>query len=152
LEGQSVSLSDGSTIKYSKLVVATGGIPRTLPLDGADLEGISIMRAIPDAQKIQSILSGASPDKKKTIALIGSSFISMELAIFAAKKENVQVHVIGMDKIPLSKILGDKIGNAIKKSHEKNGVVFHLEANLEKFLPSGMLSSKIGLPCFIDCL
>ncbi|KAA1078184.1 hypothetical protein PGT21_030179 [Puccinia graminis f. sp. tritici] len=144
VEGQSVSLSDGSTIKYSKLVVATGGIPRTLPLDGADLEGISIMRAIPDAQKIQSILSGASPDKKKTIALIGSSFISMELAIFAAKKENVQVHVIGMDKIPLSKILGDKIGNAIKKSHEKNGVVFHLEANLEKFLPSESNPSHVG--------
>jgi len=144
LKNQSVSLSDGPTIKYSKLVVATGGTPRTLPLDGANLEGISVLRAIPDAQKIQSLISDASPDNKKTIALIGSSFISMELAIFAAKKENVQVHVIGMDKAPLAKILGDKIGNAIKKSHEKNGVVFHLEANLEKFLPSDSNPSRVG--------
>ncbi|POW09787.1 hypothetical protein PSTT_06604 [Puccinia striiformis] len=143
--GKSVSLSDGSTIKYSKLVVATGGIPRTLPLEGSDLEGINILRTISDSQKIQSLISGASSgEKKTTIALIGSSFISMELAIFAAKKDNVIVHVISPDNIPLSKVLGDKIGNAIRKSHEKNGVIFHLEANLEKFVPSGKIQA---IPC-----
>ncbi|KAI9613743.1 hypothetical protein KEM48_003635 [Puccinia striiformis f. sp. tritici PST-130] len=125
--GKSVSLSDGSTIKYSKLVVATGGIPRTLPLDGSELEGINILRTISDSQKIQSLISGASSgEKKTTIALIGSSFISMELAIFAAKKDNVI------------------IGNAIRKSHEKNGVIFHLEANLEKFVPSESKPSHVG--------
>ncbi|KAI9604221.1 hypothetical protein H4Q26_003834 [Puccinia striiformis f. sp. tritici PST-130] len=145
IEGKSVSLSDGSTIKYSKLVVATGGIPRTLPLDGSELEGINILRTISDSQKIQSLISGASSgEKKTTIALIGSSFISMELAIFAAKKDNVIVHVISPDNIPLSKVLGDKIGNAIRKSHEKNGVIFHLEANLEKFVPSESKPSHVG--------
>ncbi|KAI7956273.1 hypothetical protein MJO29_007672 [Puccinia striiformis f. sp. tritici] len=145
IEGKSVSLSDGSTIKYSKLVVATGGIPRTLPLEGSELEGINILRTISDSQKIQSLISGASSgEKKTTIALIGSSFISMELAIFAAKKDNVIVHVISPDNIPLSKVLGDKIGNAIRKSHEKNGVIFHLEANLEKFVPSESKPSHVG--------
>lgn len=144
LEGQSVSLSDGSTIKYSKLVLATGGIPRTLPIEGANLEGISILRTVPDAQKIQSLISGGTPEKKKKIALIGSSFISMELALFASKQENVQVHVIGTDKVPLAKVLGDEIGKAIKKAHEKDGVKFHLETNLDKFLPSESDPSRVG--------
>jgi hypothetical protein len=43
-----------------------------------------------------------------------------------------------MDPIPLAKILGDKIGFAIRKNHEKSGVIFHLDAHLEKFIPSGM--------------
>ncbi|PLW49317.1 hypothetical protein PCASD_02642 [Puccinia coronata f. sp. avenae] len=144
LQSQSVSLSDGTTIEYSKLVVATGGVARRLPIAGADLEGISVMREVGDAEKIQSMMAGGSAEKKKRIALIGSSFISMELAICAAKKENVQVHVIGMDPIPLAKILGDKIGFAIRKNHEKSGVIFHLDAHLEKFIPSESHPSHVG--------
>ncbi|MBW0472609.1 hypothetical protein O181_012324 [Austropuccinia psidii MF-1] len=143
LKGRSVGLSDGSRLKYTRLIVATGSLARTLPLAGSELKGISTLRNIADTQTIASWLSGeAGP--KKTIALIGSSFICMELAAFASKKENVEVHVIGMDKVPLANILGEEIGSALKKFHEKNGVKFHLQAGIEKFVPSESDLSHVG--------
>lgn len=39
-------------IKYDHLVVATGGQPKKLPIEGADLENVCLLRTIEDAQKI----------------------------------------------------------------------------------------------------
>lgn len=62
----------------------------------------------------------------------------MELAAYAAKKENLTIHVVGMDSVPLAKILGDDIGAGLKKFHEKNGVIFHMDSGIEKYIPSSM--------------
>lgn len=40
------------TLDYDKLVLAPGGTPRRLPLEGADLENVYTLRGIADSQKI----------------------------------------------------------------------------------------------------
>ena len=37
---------------FDTLVIATGGIPRRLPIPGADLENVYTLRGLPDAKKI----------------------------------------------------------------------------------------------------
>lgn len=39
-------------IKYDHLVIATGGQPKKLPIEGADLDNVYLLRTIEDAQKI----------------------------------------------------------------------------------------------------
>ena len=49
-EGHTLSLGSGETIGWHKLMIATGGRARTLPVDGADLDGVYTLRTIEDAK------------------------------------------------------------------------------------------------------
>jgi NADPH-dependent 2,4-dienoyl-CoA reductase/sulfur reductase-like enzyme len=52
---KTVTLEDGKeTIPYDTLILASGGVPRHLPIEGADLENVYTLRKVQDAQKIDS--------------------------------------------------------------------------------------------------
>lgn len=39
-------------VKYTKLILAPGSKPKRLPIDGVDLDGVFVLRQVPDAEKI----------------------------------------------------------------------------------------------------
>jgi apoptosis-inducing factor 3 len=47
-----VTLENQEQIPYESLVLATGGEPRRLPIDGADGSNVFVLRTISDAKKI----------------------------------------------------------------------------------------------------
>jgi pyruvate/2-oxoglutarate dehydrogenase complex dihydrolipoamide dehydrogenase (E3) component len=59
------------------------------------------------------VLSGINENTR--VAIIGTSFIGMELAGSIMKKGPKSVDVIGTDPVPFEKILGADIGKAIQK-------------------------------------
>jgi len=59
------------------------------------------------------ILPGINENTR--VAIIGTSFIGMELAGSIMKKGPKSVDVIGMDPVPFEKILGAEVGKAIQK-------------------------------------
>ncbi|KAH6713036.1 hypothetical protein BKA61DRAFT_485121 [Leptodontidium sp. MPI-SDFR-AT-0119] len=137
--GKKVSTKSGSSYSYSKLVLATGGTPRSLPLPGfKDLSNIFLLRTIPHVKAINSAIGG----KNKKIVIIGSSFIGMEVANAVAKDNDVTV--VGMEKAPLERIMGEEVGKIFQKALEKNGVKFQMSAGVEKAVPSESDSSKVG--------
>jgi NADH dehydrogenase FAD-containing subunit len=90
-----VSTKTGSSYSYAKLVLATGGTPKSLPLPGfKELDNIFLLRNIPHVKAINQAIG----DKNKKIVIIGSSFIGMEVANAIAK--NNDVTVVGMEKAP----------------------------------------------------
>ncbi|KAG0652978.1 Apoptosis-inducing factor 1 [Hyphodiscus hymeniophilus] len=134
-----VSTKGGSSYPYTKLVLATGGSPKSLPLPGfKELGNIFLLRTVPH---VKAIL-GAIGDKNKKIVIIGSSFIGMEVAN-AVSKDN-DVTVVGMEKAPLERVMGEEVGKIFQKSLEKNGVKFKMNAGVEKASPSKSDSSKVG--------
>lgn len=134
-----VTTKDGGKIPYTKLVLATGGIPRLLPLQGFKVLGnIFTLRSIHDTKKIV----GAIGDKGKKIVVIGSSFIGMEVA--AATAADNTVTVVGMEKVPLERVLGEKVGAGIQKIIEGKGVKFHMGASVDKAEPSESDPSNVG--------
>ena len=103
-----VSTKSGGSFAYSKLILATGGTPRVLPLQGFKVLGnIFTLRTAHDTKKINDAI-GESKGKK--IVVIGSSFIGMEVAN-ATSKDNT-VTLVGMEKTPLDRILGEQVGAA----------------------------------------
>ncbi|RDW81991.1 apoptosis-inducing factor [Coleophoma cylindrospora] len=134
-----VSTKSGTSYPYTKLVLATGGSPKSLPLPGfKELENIFLLRTVPH---VKSILA-AIGEKNKKIVIIGSSFIGMEVANAVAKDNDVSV--VGMEKVPLERVMGEEVGKIFQKSLEKNGVKFYMEAGVEKASPSKSDSSKVG--------
>lgn len=124
---------------YTKLVLATGGTPKSLPLPGfKELGNIFLLRNVHHVKKIVAAIG----DKNKKIVIIGSSFIGMEVANATAKDNNVTV--VGMEAAPLERIMGAEVGRIFQKTLEGNGVKFHMEAGVEKALPSKSDSSKVG--------
>jgi NADPH-dependent 2,4-dienoyl-CoA reductase/sulfur reductase-like enzyme len=138
-ESKKVSTKGGSSYPYTKLVLATGGTPRSLPLPGfKELSNIFLLRTVPH---VKAIL-GAIGDKNKKIVIIGSSFIGMEVANAVAKDNDVTV--VGMEKVPLERVMGEEVGKIFQKQLEKSGVKFYLNAGVEKASASKSDSSKVG--------
>ncbi len=127
LESKKVTFQNGEDLKYDKLLVATGGIPRKLNVPGADLKNIFYLRSFKDADEI---INAAKNSKKA--AIIGSSFIAMEAASSLMERK-IEVTVIGPDEIPFERNFGKEIGNLLKGELEKKGVSFKLKSKIKSF-------------------
>ncbi|ORY16606.1 hypothetical protein BCR34DRAFT_584269 [Clohesyomyces aquaticus] len=140
--GKKVSTKSGETYEYTKLVLASGGTPRWLPLPGlkqGELGNVFVLRSLQDAQEIVKAVG----DNGKKVVVIGSSFIGMEVGNCLAGMKN-DVSIIGMESAPMERVMGKKVGEIFQKLIEKNGVKFYMEASVEKAAPSKDDSSKVG--------
>ncbi|KAK2616200.1 Apoptosis-inducing factor 1 [Conoideocrella luteorostrata] len=136
---RSVSTKSGQNISYTKLILATGGTARTLPLSGFRVLGnIFTLRNVHDVKAIVEAIG----EKGKNIVIIGASFIGMEVANATCKDNTVTV--VDMSKVPLERVLGEKVGAGIQKSAESKGIKFHLGAGIDKAEPSTSNPSRVG--------
>ncbi|HVU15094.1 MAG TPA: FAD-dependent oxidoreductase, partial [Phototrophicaceae bacterium] len=130
-KAHTVALEGGETIRYDKLLLATGGLPRDLKrVPGGDLDGILTLRSLADADKIL-----AQAKESQRVVIIGASFIGMEAAASLGKNKNLKLNVTVVDLVdlPFQKVLGDRIGKLFMDIHAANGVTFHLGAKIEGF-------------------
>ncbi|KAK7946823.1 uncharacterized protein PG986_011144 [Apiospora aurea] len=134
-----VTTKAGGKFGYDKLVLATGGTPRNLPLQGFKVLGnIFKLRNIENAKEINTAIG----DKGRKIVVVGSSFIGMELANCVAADNTVTV--VGMENTPLERVLGKEVGAGLQKSLEGKGVKFYMGASVDKAEPSSSDPSKVG--------
>ncbi|PWN51726.1 FAD/NAD(P)-binding domain-containing protein [Violaceomyces palustris] len=133
---KSVTLQDGSKVEYDQLVLATGGSPRRLPLKGADLPNVLVLREVKDTKAINDAIGNtdAEESKRKNLVVIGSSFIGMEAAIASSKRANVTV--VGMEKVPFERVLGEEVGRGLMTAQEKNGLRFEMSASVSHLEPN----------------
>jgi NADPH-dependent 2,4-dienoyl-CoA reductase/sulfur reductase-like enzyme/nitrite reductase/ring-hydroxylating ferredoxin subunit len=115
-----VALPGGKTLAYDALILATGAEPQRPPIPGLDGPNVHLVRSLKDARALIAAAKAA-----KTVAVIGASFIGLEVAA-ALKARKLAVHVIAPEDVPFEKILGREIGEWVLGEHKKNGVVFHL--------------------------
>ncbi|EQL01529.1 hypothetical protein G6O67_008737 [Ophiocordyceps sinensis] len=142
---RSVKTKASSSFSYTKLVLATGGTARTLPLQGFKVLGnIFTLRNVHDAKAIVDAIG----QKGKKIVIVGSSFIGMEAAVATCGGNSVTV--VDVAETPLERVLGERIGGGIKKIVEAKGVKFYLGARLDKAEPSTSDPSKVGAVCLKD--
>ena len=137
---KTVSTVSGSSHPYTKLILASGGQPKALPLPGfKELSNIFLLRTIPD---VQAILSAVGEQKEKKIVVVGSSFIGMEVS--NALAANNDVTVIGMESAPLERVMGAEVGRIFQGLISKNGVKFRMSASVDSAQPSSSDSKAVG--------
>ncbi|KIV82534.1 hypothetical protein PV11_04636 [Exophiala sideris] len=139
-DGKEVKTKTGKAFPYTKLILATGGTPKQLPLPGfKELSNIFLLRQISDTQAIMNAVG----DGKKKIVIIGSSFIGMEVANALAKENSVSV--VGMESAPMERVMGKEVGKIFQKALEKNGAKFYLEAGVDSAVPASKVADAVGL-------
>ena len=121
-----IEFTNGDTMPYDALLVATGGEPNHLKIAGADLEKVFVLRTAHDAERI---VEGAKNAKK--VSLIGASFIAMEVAA-SLQTRGIAVTVIAKEKLPFEKKFGKEIAEMICRLHTENCVVLQTEADVER--------------------
>src|SRR5881394_3576392 len=115
-----VTLSGGRSLGYGAVLLATGATPVRLDIPGADLPHVCYLRTLADSRRIIE----KAKDARRAV-VIGSSFIGLEVA-WSLRERKLEVAVVGKDSVPLEKVLGTKMGNLVRETHEVHGVKFHL--------------------------
>jgi len=124
---QTINFTDGDTLLYNSLLLATGGTPQRLNVPGSDLKNLFVLRSFDDAD---AIIQAAQPASRAVI--IGASFIGMETAASLVLRQ-LSVTVVAPGQVPFEKTLGNEIGKLIQQAHENHGVQFRLSASAARF-------------------
>ncbi|KUN88767.1 NAD(P)/FAD-dependent oxidoreductase [Streptomyces griseoruber] len=128
LDERTVTLDDGSTLSYDGLVVATGMRPRRLRCPGP-LAGRHTVRTLADARGLREELT--RPGVR--VVVVGAGFIGCEVAATAAGLGVGEVTVVDPLPLPMAGPLGDLLGRALLRRHERRGVRFALGTGVTGF-------------------
>jgi 3-phenylpropionate/trans-cinnamate dioxygenase ferredoxin reductase subunit len=128
---KAVVLGGGERIGYDRLLLATGGEPRRLPVPGADLGGVHLLRTIEDSKAIQGTF-----DSGGRLVVIGGGWIGCEVAA-SARQKGMDVTLIETLELPLLRILGPELGAFYRDVHKDQGVDLRLGSGVEAIEGSG---------------
>ena len=115
-----VTTDGGETIGYGKLVWATGGAPRMLPIPGGDLPGVQGVRTKADADAMK-----AASETAGQIVVIGGGYIGLEAAAVLSKAGKKVVLLEALDRV-LARVAGVDLSRFYEKEHRDHGVDLRL--------------------------
>ncbi|MEU2776923.1 FAD-dependent oxidoreductase [Streptomyces sp. NPDC007162] len=111
-----VELANGRTATADRIVLATGGTPRALPVFGGDDPAVHLLRTWEDAERLRAqLLPGAR------VAVIGAGLIGAETAAVASAL-GCRVTLIDPVPVPLRAVVGEKIAGTLHARHSAEGI------------------------------
>ncbi|KQQ48368.1 pyridine nucleotide-disulfide oxidoreductase [Methylobacterium sp. Leaf125] len=120
-----VRLSDGGSLAYDHLVLATGARNRTLPVPGHDLAGVYQLRSLADADALKAARGAA-----RAIAIVGAGFIGLEFAGICAGS-GLPVTVIEAADRPMARAVSAETAAFFTQAHQGAGVRFAFGAGVQ---------------------
>ena len=131
---RTVVLSDGGSIPYRKLLIATGGRVRRLPVEGAELDRVHYLRGIDDSAAIRADLGDGAK-----LVVIGGGWIGLEVAA-AARMLGAEVTVVeALDRL-CGRALTPELAAWLLDVHRGRGVDVRLGATVEALTGEGRVS------------
>ncbi len=105
-----ITVNKGQAIRYDKLLIATGSHAVTPPIEGLNGSGIYHMWTKNDLDDLLPLFN-----QKKSVAIIGSGFVSLQAA-WAAKCRGLEVSIIEIADRVMPNVL-DKKGSEVMANH-----------------------------------
>jgi len=135
--GKTVSLDNGETLEYEKLIISTGSRARKLSIEGSDLKGIHYLRTIADVDAI-----AADMQADKNLVIVGGGYIGLEVASVGVEK-GLNVHVLEMESRILQRVTTPEMSSYYHKLHEGRGVNIHTETGVTGFSGEGRVQQVL---------
>ncbi|ALP64329.1 FAD-dependent oxidoreductase [Paraburkholderia caribensis] len=115
-----IDIGSAPSLHYDAALVATGGIPKRLSLQGADAAGVKsricLLRNRDDARHLVETAA-----QGQHALVLGASFIGLEVAS-ALRERKLRVTVVAPGNVPFEKQFGPEIGRLFMRLHEVHGV------------------------------
>lgn len=159
-----VTLPGGAVLEADGLLLATGGEPRRLDIDGAQLDGVMTLRTWADSDRLAERAADADG-----VVVIGASFIGMEAAASLTQRGAGPVTVVAPEEVPFERTLGARVGTVLREVHADHGVRFELGRRVARIegrngavstvvlddgrtLAAGLVLMGVGVRPRTDCL
>ncbi len=126
-----LSLDDGGQLQYEKLLLATGGSPRRLPLPGAELPGIHYVRTLEDSDALKEAMAHA-----KRLVVVGGGFIGCEVAA-AGVLRGLDTTVVEVGPYLLNMAFDEATGRWVMDHLAAKGMKARCGERAAKFLAQG---------------
>lgn len=138
LAARRVDIENGAAENFDALVVATGARPRRLPVPGADLAGVLVLRTLADVDLLRPlVVQGAR------IVVVGAGYIGLETAA-VARQLGAEVTVLEAAPQVLGRVAGPEIAAFYTDVHRKAGVDIRLGVKLEGFEAAANAPGRVG--------
>jgi 3-phenylpropionate/trans-cinnamate dioxygenase ferredoxin reductase component len=125
-----VTLDDGSTLRFDVLVLATGGSPRWL--DGVPrLSNVFSLRTLDDGIALKRAVDAAG-----RVLVIGAGFIGAEVAA-SVRTLGKEALVVEVAPVPLGRALGEEMGQWYARLHRERGVDLRVSTSVQDWIASG---------------
>ncbi|WP_236973433.1 FAD-dependent oxidoreductase [Maribacter sp. 6B07] len=119
---KSVILSNGETIRYDKLVIATGASANVPPIEGIEsCRKVSVLRSAKDAIQIQQDFKTST---NKEVVIIGGGYIGLETAA-SLRKLGGNITVLEREERILARVAPIALADYFQELHTANGVKIH---------------------------
>jgi len=113
---KTMETSNGGLYRFDKMLLATGGTPRKLPIPGGDLEGICYYRTLDDYLRTR----GEAAEGKSAV-VIGGGFIGSEIAAALALNK-VGVTIVFPGPYLCDRVFPKSLGMALQRNFESHNV------------------------------
>lgn len=133
-----LELSDGSSLDYDQLLLATGSRARTLPVHPGFAGVHSVIRTLDDMRVLKSALQ---PGKR--VVVIGAGVIGLETAASAVKL-GCEVDVVELADRALARVIPPEISAFMETLHRDNGVRLHFSVGAVELTEKGVRTSEQG--------
>jgi len=114
--GKSITCADGGVYKYEKLLLATGGIPKRLNIEGGNLDKIYYYRYLDDFLRLKSEVAEGTK-----ALVIGGGFIGSEIAA-ALNINKVNVTMLIRGSYLSEQIFPQALASVIQDYYIKRGI------------------------------
>lgn len=148
---RTVRLSDGETISYDKVILATGARARLLAIEGVDLNGVMALRTVADAEALKTALT-PERHRVKRLAVIGGGYVGLEAAA-SARALGAEVVIVERESRILARVACPILSRFFQAYHRERGVHFILDATVQRLIgEDGQVKAvHLGDGSILDC-
>lgn len=117
----------GRTFPFARLALATGAVPRTIPFEGSELEGVTYLRTATEATVLEQQLHQAT-----NIVVVGGGFIGLEVAA-GARAAGRNVTVLEAAPRLIGRAVCEQTSEFYLQAHRRRGTRVVLNAKVMRF-------------------
>jgi 3-phenylpropionate/trans-cinnamate dioxygenase ferredoxin reductase component len=121
----------GGEIECDQVVLATGARCRSLPVSGAELDGVLPLRTLADADILRERLSGVGD-----VVVVGAGFIGLEFAAVAIGS-GAAVHIVEVTHHPMGRVVSAQTSRFFTEAHRDWGAAISLGTGIARILGDG---------------